>query len=227
MSVTLLDLKTRIRERADQQNSGFIQDSELVTLINESCQTLYDLLIAQYGEEYYTSPIPSQITLIAGQKVYSLPADFYKVRGVDLNIGGEAITLKKFSFSERNKYNGSYAVHSGLANGVRLQYRIIKNKLVINQQDTASGYFDLWYIPRFTKLVADIDEMEDFNGWEKFVVIDAAIKCKHKGEESTTDLFKELALIRQDIKSASRERDIGSSERVGDSSSNDFDYRGW
>ena len=40
--VTLAQLKELVRQRADQQHSEFVSDSELVSYINNSYKELYD-----------------------------------------------------------------------------------------------------------------------------------------------------------------------------------------
>lgn len=52
MEVTLLEMKTEARERADQVNSAFVSDPELTNYINSAARELYDLFIQAYENDY-------------------------------------------------------------------------------------------------------------------------------------------------------------------------------
>jgi hypothetical protein len=86
MSVTLLQLKDRSRQRADMENSEFVTDAELTIYINGSIAELHDLLVASYGSDYFLSS--TTFSTVAGTESYSLPADFYKLMGVDVQVSG-------------------------------------------------------------------------------------------------------------------------------------------
>ena len=44
-TVTLADIKVRARQKADMENSNFIQDFELTNYINEAYFNWYDLVV--------------------------------------------------------------------------------------------------------------------------------------------------------------------------------------
>jgi len=52
-SITLSQLRTRCKQQADMENSTFISDTELNNYINESIEELRDILIKNFGEDYY------------------------------------------------------------------------------------------------------------------------------------------------------------------------------
>ena len=92
-SVTLLELRNRSRQRADMVNSKFVTDAELNTYINASYAELYDLLIASRGENYFV--LSYNFTTSINQDTYALPADFYKLMGVDfVTSSTQAITSR-------------------------------------------------------------------------------------------------------------------------------------
>ena len=61
--VTLAQLITRSRRRADQENSEFCTDAEVVDYINEAIAELHEMMVNEY-EIYYLSSYS-----------YTLPAD--------------------------------------------------------------------------------------------------------------------------------------------------------
>src|ERR1044072_4277179 len=103
LTTTLAQLRTNARNRADMANSQFVSDSELNSFINSSANELWDLLVSTVGDYGLTS---STISVVANTDTYSLPSNFYKLRGVDLvlDAAGNAVTLKPFNFAERNAY---------------------------------------------------------------------------------------------------------------------------
>lgn len=210
-TVTLSQLRTRCRERADMENSEFISDSELNSYINGSFAELYDLLVSKF-EDYYTT---STTFTIASGNTESLPSDFYKLRGVDFKIDANNwITVRKFNFAERNVLNNSLR----RVGNRQLQYRIVGSTLYIEPEDNAPGDYKLWYTPIYTPLSSDSDTVDGVNGWEEYIVIDAAIKMLAKEESSTTGLEREKAAMTRRIEAMAQNRDSGEPESITDTS---------
>ena len=94
---------------ADMRNSAFIDVSgtagtEGIRYANLAWRDLYQKVIL--SREFYFSTTAT-ITILAGTDSYSLPTDFYKLDGVDLQIDATTdryLTLSPAMFKERNKY---------------------------------------------------------------------------------------------------------------------------
>lgn len=207
--VTLAELKTRARDAADMQNSGFISDSELTRYLNSSAQYLYDLLIANFGEDYFVNENPYVFTTNNNNDPVALPDDFYKLVGVDVSIGGQFVTAKPFMFNERNKFLDSV----GLSN---IRYRIVNNQIRFIPNTNGSSKIQVWYIPVFPIMESDGDELEGVNGYEEFIVIDTAIKMLAKEESDVSVLMARKMEIRNNIETIGQNRDIGMPSRVQD-----------
>lgn len=148
MSTTLASLRLQSKQRADMEKSKFLDDDEWDRNINLSYKELYDLLIGAYEDYYLTGPVAFTI---ASGNTYTLPADFYKLRGVDTMSSGSPISVGKFNFNERNYYDsGFYPVLTGAGN---VQYRLIQNKLLFLPTESAPGNYQLWYAPKAVTLV--------------------------------------------------------------------------
>ena len=149
--VTLAFLNATIRQRADQVNSDFITDDELNGWINSSVKELYDLLVEQYADEYFMAPAYSFVTTGASQ--YALPADFYKLKGIDVAYTGDSwITLSPFVFQQRNRYSlpsisGSFLWQRNI------RYRIVGNNVMLIPTPPAGQTFRVWYVPRSPELL--------------------------------------------------------------------------
>lgn len=213
--VTLGDLKTRIRRQADMEFSAFIQDAELVAMINDSCQDLYDMLI-QAGELYKITS--TTINVVPGTDTYALPADFYKLLGVDWSIGNnDWVTMRKREFAERNNFSRTPSFFR--TNGV-LEYILFGDSLQFSPQPTSNATVRVYYAPAMTILVNDADTFDAINGWESYVIADCCIKALAK-EESDVSAF---VMMKQDaeakIQKLKRNRDMAQASKVADVSFN-------
>jgi len=224
-SVTLAQLKARARQRADQVNSGFVQDDELATYINISAKKLYDLLIAAYGEDYYIAD-PFIITADGTNDTYDLPDDYYKMLGVDEDKGGGSFfTLKPFMFQERNQYREPYFAYSNFI--ASFKYKIQGNQIKFIPIPPANSIFKLWYSPVMTNLTNDTDQFDGVNGWEEFIVLDAAIKMMLKEESDVNVLQVERKIIEDNLIAMASNRDSGMALRVQDVRKDQFSPNGW
>lgn len=226
-TMTLSELETAVRERADMVNSTFVSQHELQGYINQSAFELYDLLIQKYGDNYYVAD-PFQFVTQFNQAFYNLPADFYKLLGVDLQISPSEpaswVTLKPFNFIERNRYAvPNFQSFYGVTN---LRYRLQADKLWLNPVPQANQYIQIWYVPRMQTLSNPSDTLQGVSGWTEYVIIDAAIKCLQKEESDVSVLMAQKQAMIQRIESAAENRDAGSPATVADSR-NAFDGGGY
>lgn len=213
-TITASDLKLRARQRADMENSEFVTDSELLFYINNSYAELYDILVSKF-EDYYVKNPPYEFAITGSDYSAPLPDDFYKLRGVDRAASGSGdwYTIHPFQFEQRND-NRSRFIYRALYPDAR--YRIYGNQIIIVPNDFAVGSYRLWYVPKFTQLVLDTDTVDGVNGWEEYIVIDAAIKCLTKEESDTSALTNMKAMLMERINRMAANRDVGSPERITD-----------
>jgi hypothetical protein len=219
-SVTLAEFRTRARQRGDFVNSKFITDAELNTFINASLTELYDLLISSRGENYYVSSY--DFTTSPGSDTYPLPTDFYKLMGVDyVTSSTQSITLKTFRWQERNRFREPF-YNARIYN---LMYQIRNDSLVFIPTPNGNQKIKVWYIPRTQELVMDTDTFDGINGYEEYVVIDAAIKMKEKEESDTSGLLFAKQKMEERIKALSSGRDSTEPARVVDTDRSYTGYR--
>ena len=200
LTVTLSYLKEQVRARADQQNSLFINDTELLGYINGSASALYDMLV-EAAEDYYVDKVV--IPIVQGTNEYDLPEDFYKVLGVDYYVNSKPVPMSRFNFRDRHLYNYLDARPE------IVRYAIWGQQLVFKPMAPNIASVNLWYVPRITLLVNDADTLDGVNGWEEFIILDAAIKCMVKEESDPTVLVNQLNAVKDRIKTMSKDRDQG------------------
>ena len=213
-TVTLAQLKTQSRQRADMEDSsGFVQDPELITLINLAYAELYDLIVSRFEDYNLTS---TEVTVSTGASTIPLPSDFYKLRGLDRKVDGQTdwYSVHKFNWKDRNKRDRStiraaYGMYD-------TTYRVVKQSINLLPSESAAGTYRLWYIPAYTKLVDDSDTVDGVNGWEDYIVVATAIKMLQKEESSTTELEREKAALEARIIDMAQQRDADMPETVAD-----------
>lgn len=221
MAITLLELRTQARQRADQEDSTFVTDSELTSYVNSSIAELHDILVQAYGSDYFLAE--TSFTTVADQNSYSLPADFYKVRGVDIRLNGsDWFTIRKFKFNERNKYSdfGAWTLLGVSA----ARYRVMGSNIRFTPSPDGAYEVKLWYVPVATKLVADTDELSDYNAYSEYVIVDAAIKMMLKEESDASSLYQIKRDLKKRIEEAANNRDASEPESVTDIYAQNADY---
>lgn len=180
--------------------------------LNDSYLELYDLLVTKF-EDYYVKDAYA-FTLASGEYILDLPADFYKSIGLDRKItGNDYYPLDPFNFRNRN-FKRLPSRRMGLYPNV--QYRILGDKIHFMPEDLAPGDYRIWYIPRATLMSDDADTIDGVNGWEEYVVIDAAIKCLVKEESDITALQLAKNDITNRINIAAQNRDAGETSEIQD-----------
>jgi hypothetical protein len=220
--VTLGELKTQSRQRADMENSEFVSDSELTTYINASLAELHDLLIAAYCEDYVMEE--HQFAGDGASLDYPLPANFYKLRGVDVRQGPSSTqwaTVKRFNFNRRNEQQNAYAWNMlGLP---YMEYRLVGSNIRFNRTPDTNLDFRIFYYPRCAKLVDDTDSYDDINQFAEYVVVDAAIKMMQKEESDVRVLAAQKEALRQRIIDMAAGRDANEPASVTDVYAEDTD----
>lgn len=223
-TVTLATLRSRVRERCDIGTSGFVTDTatSLDALINESAQLLHDILAKKLGDAYLVS---SSSFSTSGSTV-ALPSDFYHLLGVDLTVGGVTRSLKRFMFRERNAFKNA-SVYTGPLEVPRYALEGTNIRLYPQPSSGLSGTF--WYVPLLqvspsgNLLVNGTDSINFPNGWEVFIVVDAAMKVLAKEESDTSALDRERSRILNRIEEAATDRDLGAPHQAVDVESADID----
>jgi hypothetical protein len=222
MSVTLSEIRLRSRQKADRENSNFVENEELDFMINSSIAELHDLLIAHAGADYYLNSV--QGTTVAGTSTYALPTDFYKLKGVDIKVAGEWRSIRPFNFNERNRLNESELYWASST-----RYRLHGDNILLNPVPDTALEYQLWYTPLAQKLVADTDILKDLNQYVEYVLVDVAIKYLNKEESDVQVLMAQKVDLRKRIENMSANRDEGQPESVSDiyAENNNYWYRGF
>lgn len=211
MAATLAELRTRAQRRADQENSSFVSDAEWNAYLNEGVAELHEIVVGKHEDFLVRS---TTISLVANQNGYDLPSDFLYVKGLDLISGTRSYTIRPFMFRERNRFE--WMTGAG-ASSNNFMYQIRGNQLWIEPDPASGDTMKLWYVPAAQTLELDDSSISTAyaNGWERYVVLYAAIKALQKEESDVTSQFAELQMLQKRIENNAKRRS-GDPSRVVD-----------
>jgi hypothetical protein len=187
-AVSYTELKRRAKAAADMTYSDFWDSTQWLDQINSSVRKLYNKLV-EADQDFYT--VARYIELDGTNTIFRLPSDFYKLKGVDYELNGLTRQMRSYSFSERSLFSD----------------------VAPSQQIT------LWVVPTFGGFLdenPDTEEFDGINGWEEWVILDAAIQALIAEESDASALMTERGIIEASIESMKAARDIGEPERVRD-----------
>lgn len=217
-NVTLLDLRTRVRQRANMENSTFVTDSEVSSLVNEGIAGLYNLLIQARGQEYYS--IDYVFSTVANQQIYDLPADFYQLLDVTAVIENHTHKLIRYQMADMAALRDSGMTSPATLPRYRLrgEFNTTTNVAQIQILPVPNQVFAiaLYYVPAPVLLSADSDTCDGIAGFEEWVVLDAAIRCLQKEESDVSFLAAEREKVEMRIRYLRDDRDAGDAPRVQD-----------
>lgn len=183
-------------------------DAEVNSYIYQSWCALYDYLTSK-GQDYYLSTQPVYNTAL-NTDTYALPLDYYKVRGVDVTIGGFARSLSQWRFEERERYNYYGTWNTGLP----IAYHIMNGSIVFKPLPAGAYPITLYYYPTAPQLVGDGDAINGVDGFEEWVVLDAAIKMLTKDDRDTSALVGERDRVLARVGTMMSSQDAGEPYRI-------------
>ncbi len=210
-------------DRADMANTNFIPPERQLAYLNAAYGTFYSLVISIYEDEFVVqAPYSFTVTVPGGGNDpvrVDLPADFYKMRGLDKDNNGEFFPIRKFQFLNRNRDRVNRPVW-GMYPPVR--YRLWGNQILFDDANNAAGDYRLWYIPLATVFTDTTTVVTFANQYrEDYVVSEFARRCLIKEESDTSAVDADIARLADQIESFDRDRDAGEPEQITDVSSYD------
>lgn len=227
--VTLLQLRTQTRQRADMERNLLVSDSELNSYINNSIAELYDILVEAYGAEYYVTSCT--FSTVVNQQAYPLPdgtlynnaPKFYELKGVDVMTDNQTwLNVNKFNFNERNRFS-DFTIWD-IIGIINVRYRLIGPNISFNPMPDRVAQIQLWYVPLPVQLVADSDTLDDLNAYSEYVIVDSAIKMLQKEESDVSVLMSQKEALKKRITDKAQNRDSALSPTVSDIYAENTDF---
>ena len=205
-TVTFTELQSRVRSIADQElNSNFVDDTELEETINESVGLWHSMVSAADPERFGAT----QSITGDGSASYSLPADYLASLGVDIQRNSTRWEpLDHYSVTERHFFEET-------TTGDAFGYRIFGDQLYLLPAPSSGAYRHL-YVTHADVLSAGGDTVDGVNGWETWIIYDAAIKLYIKEQADASQLMAERNKVEVEIRKAAQDRDFSNAGRVVD-----------
>lgn len=224
LTASLSDLRTAIRQRADLVNSQYITDAELNSMINNSMLELYDAVVSRYEDYNLVGPIQFTVSSVPDSgDAYTLPDDFYKLRGLDRQTSGQAgywDTCRPYNHLERNHHNNAFvAAGAGTLGHFVTWYRILGQELYLLPYNTAPGTYRFWYTPFLAPLVQDTDTVPGYMSgpaWHEYIIVDCVAKAYEKQEDDPSAFLMQKESLLKRIYDIAVNRDEGDIPHVQD-----------
>ncbi len=215
--VSLGTLSERVLQRANLEGaSRFIKPYELVDLINGSIAEWVDEVRGTTWNGSY-SRSSHDITTAEGDASYPLPQDFLSLISVDIatTAGGPVLTARSYQEEERNAFR-NMPLLSGWGVAGPIYYQIQQTDISFIPVPQGTYAVTVNYVPTAPQLEDANDTIDCINGWEEFIVLDAAIKCLMKagGNDQIPILTDRLERQRMRIRAMAPRRDQQFAERV-------------
>lgn len=118
-------------------------------------------------------------------------ADFYQLRGLDVQVNGTLwAPLKPYQWKERDNFQ-SAALFLGVSPYYR--YRLQANNIILQPAPSSQSLIQFSYTPAYPALINLTDTLDSLNGWEEWIVLQAARMCLINEESDTSQVERQLA----------------------------------
>ncbi len=189
-------IRSTVRLRGDYETSGKFTDAYLDTEIQAAFAETYEL-IADVNEGWWDTSVT--VVTVASTAFVALPADCWRVSGVDLLDGGSYTELRQVPTGERNRYDVSTLDEPQA-------YRLTARGVDLFPTPNAVYTLRITYTPMCPTL-AETTLREFYNHWEEHVIAGALVRLAEREERPLSEPMAELARQAQRIiKGASRRR---------------------
>jgi len=188
-NVTLTDLITHVRQRADMENSAFCSDSEITHYINDGIFDLYAKMVNVDDGKLFATVSPTLVKV--GNNAYQLPSNFMRLVDVNVYTGSRWVPAYEADSQDylnllSRQYDGDYDVRYFLY----LNQDQGRYELFLFPAKSVSS-IGVRYIKEAPRLTLGTDTLKWPSNWHEAIVLDAAIKCLEKEESEAAHLHIE------------------------------------
>ena len=189
MAISLSELISRVRQRADQENSQFVSDEEITHFINDEIEDIYAQMVNIDDGALFGTPSP--ILVKVGDNAYQLPNDFLRLVDVNVYTGNRWVAAcaadpQNYYALLSDTYVGDYDVRYFLHRNVdQGRYELF----MFPAKDVND--IGVRYLKEAPALSLSTDTLKWPSNWHAGVVLGAAVKCLIKEESDPTGLIFE------------------------------------
>ena len=174
-SFAVQQLALAVRQRADldgQQNAFGSNsavnptDSEMLTVLNSSYGTMWDLLTQKFPENYSWGDggtgtgLGYYFPIVQGKYLYNAPFDLYKIKGIDLSLDQSGInwaSVRPYNLKERNLFSFPLFTTLAYAGWQNMRWQLQGNRInLLPQVGPLPGIMRMLYTPACPTLCASL-----------------------------------------------------------------------
>lgn len=207
---TRADLRARVRFYIDEVSQANFADADLNYAINDAQQELATEL-AQLDEQYLVNPVPTTLQFAINVPSYALASDFQKMTRMQDSITGLPIDFTDLNGQDSGAFNTPPLVQSV---AISAQATIVGNSVIFNPTPQQASQAVYWYVPIIQDLTGDTDVTSIPRQYVDMLAILAAIDCKIKDEDDTSDLRVKYNRRLDQLKRTARDRQQQNPKRV-------------
>lgn len=214
-------LTADVRFRGNFENAGDITDAQIQRLCDQGAAALYDLVLEWQGQEHFATTFA--FNTVAQQSLYILPADFYQLLAVRIQIDGFWRSQEPINRVDADIYLNTSTLAYPYVPGYRLQgLQSGVGQVPVDQIEmlpVPQGVYpvQLEYVPNVSTFVSLGDVAYFFdNGWEEWVTADVVAKLLAREESDPSFWLGERANAEARIRALAGSRDRSRPERIID-----------
>lgn len=186
--MNLESLRASARTKADEQNTNFIDNTELDRFLNQGQNYVYGK-IAQRFEDYFctkgTTGNGGKFDTVAGTQSYSLPSSMIKVvriehRPTTSTDDNEWRRIERTNINN-DTVNDYYPVRPGYSPS--FGYFVAGSQLHLRPVPQSAFTVRIWFIPRATAMAITTDTPTVPEEYHEMIAEYAAIQCLRKSGE--------------------------------------------
>lgn len=189
-ALDLASIRAIVRFRGDYQNVQKFPNKDVDTEIQGAFGEFYEIVDDVHEGWWDTNAAGATV---ANQDYAALPADCWRVKGVDLLESGEYTELQQVSIHDRNRF-GSTADQP-------VAYRLTARGADLYPAPNAVYTLRFVYTPK-APLLQEAAVREWFNGWHDYVVESTLLRLDKRERKPLGDRITALDMITKRIKSA-------------------------
>jgi hypothetical protein len=219
--VTLGTMVLRARRRANLEGAlQFIPDEEAIDYVNTGIAAWWDL-VSMTTFAGQIARIPWPIVTVNNQSLYPLAPNHLRLISVDVTINGQTLAINSIPYQEeqRNIFKAmpfvGWSAFGGVCQSIWYQLQGTSINFIPTPPSgttLTANYFPV--APRLAKM--DDDSLNSINGWEEWIVLQAARRMLIKdGQlEMAGALMPLLAEETQRIQACAAQADLNGAEGV-------------
>jgi hypothetical protein len=201
---TLAQLRTSVLQLGSYERSADITPAVLLQYINDALSATYDICIA-CDDDYYVK-LGAAFATVVGQDTYTLAADFYHLRKVEL-----ALDSSRWSRLRPINLDGANTLVSTGSSRKRYRYRLSNAGLVLAPvPTTAADSVRVYYVPLGPQLAVDSDTVTFDRPQEQKLVLAHVMRDIYQRQDLSTDeQDRQIAELTAKLRSIADSHDDG------------------